>query len=85
MQAVVAQVPDELGDQQKHCLASGLIARYCSVAEATLAGTGKELRDLFTGGDASWADLRSNRQGRRCARDAGDDAALADCCAAMPQ
>lgn len=85
MQAAAAQVPDSLDDKQKHCLASGLIVRYCSVTEAVMAGAGKELRDLFTAGDPSWADLRANREGRRCARDAADDAALASCCAAIPR
>ena len=45
-----------------------------------MAGIGKELRDLFTGGDAEWGDLRADWKGIRCARQASDDGALNACC-----
>ena len=75
-------LPADMPDEQKHCVASGLIARHCSVSEANMAGLGKEFQDLFTGGDASWADWKMDRKGMSCARDAPDDAAIARCCAA---
>ena len=59
---------DELPDSQAHCIAAGLIARQCSVTEATLASVGKELRDLLGGGDAEWRDLGNDHRGIRCAR-----------------
>jgi len=81
MAAVLSQkLPANLPDEHAHCVASGLIARYCSVFEAHLAGIGKEFRDLFTRGDASWADWRADRLGVGCARRAPDDEALAACC-----
>lgn len=82
MQAVVQdKLPSGLPDPRAHCLASGLIARYCSGGEAYLAGAGKELRDLLGAGDAEWADWRADRAGIDCARSASDDDALATCCA----
>lgn len=81
MNAVLRQkLPEGLTDAQAHCIASGLVARYCSVAEANLAGFGKEVRDLFTRGDASWADWRADRRGIACARNAQDDAGVVTCC-----
>lgn len=81
MSAVLREkLPDGLTDAHAHCVASGLIARYCSVAEANLAGIGKEVRDLFTRGDASWGDWRADRRGIACARRADDDAGLTACC-----
>ncbi|MEO8307632.1 MAG: hypothetical protein ABI616_06285 [Pseudomonadota bacterium] len=74
-------LPTDMPDEQKHCVASGLIARHCSVTEANMAGLGKELQDMFTGGDASWADWKMDRQGMSCAHDAADDAAVVQCCA----
>jgi hypothetical protein len=68
-------------DSEQHCKAAGLIARYCSVTEAGMASIGKEVRDLFTGGDAEWRDLVSDRRGVRCARLAHNDTDLAACCA----
>ena len=65
----------------KHCVASALIARQCSVAEAALAGMGKELKDVFTAGNSSWADWRYDRKGMRCARHAGEENSLSSCCA----
>jgi len=67
-------------DYQLHCLAAGFIARYCSVSEAYLASVGKEFKDLVSGGDAQWRDLRSDRHGIRCARAAGNDSELRQCC-----
>ena len=83
MVAVVRdRVPAQLPDKRAHCQAAGLIARYCSVGEAYLAGAGKELQDLLGGGDAEWADWRADRNGIRCARNATSDAQIAACCAA---
>lgn len=81
MQAALRdRLPEKIPDSQAHCLAAGLIARYCSVTEATLASVGKELKDLFGRGDAEWRDLQSDRRGIHCARDSRDDAALSECC-----
>ena len=81
MQATLAnKVPANLPDERIHCLASGLIARYCSQSEAYLAGLGKELRDFFGRGDAEWRDWQADRAGIACARDAKDDADVAKCC-----
>ena len=81
MRAAIAKLPlTNLPDAKAHCEAAGLIARHCSVSEATLASVGKELRDLFTAGDAEWRDLMSDRRGIRCARNAHSDADLAACC-----
>ncbi|MGH8186767.1 MAG: hypothetical protein ACREUC_09405 [Steroidobacteraceae bacterium] len=74
------KLPTALPEKRAHCLASGLIARYCSVGEAHLAGAGKELRDLLGAGDAESSDLRANRAGIDCARHAQDDQELARCC-----
>jgi hypothetical protein len=80
-EVVHKKLPQSLPDKQAHCLAAGLIARYCSQTEAYIAGAGKEWRDLFTGGDVEWADWRADRVGINCARHAQDDAALTACCA----
>jgi hypothetical protein len=81
MQAVVREkLPADLPDKRAHCLASGLIARYCSVAEAYLAGAAAELRDLLGSGNAEWADWQADRGGIACARDAADDDSIARCC-----
>lgn len=83
MEAVVTnKLPTGIPDIRAHCLASGLIARYCSRSEAYMAGIGKELRDLFGPGDAEWRDLRADRAGISCARDARDDADVESCCSA---
>lgn len=76
-QVAIQEVPDA----RKHCLASALIARHCSVSEAWFAGVGKEFTDIFTAGDPSWADWRADRAGMRCGREAADDD-LPSCCAA---
>jgi hypothetical protein len=79
---VDSKVPAGLSDKRTHCMAAGMIARYCSVSEAYMAGVGKELKDLFTpGGDAEWADLQADAKGIRCARSVSGDADLATCCA----
>ena len=81
MTAVLREkVPSKLPDKQAHCLASGLIARYCSLAEAYLAGVGKEMRDLLGPGDAEWSDWLADRRGIDCARHATDDVSLSRCC-----
>lgn len=83
MQAVVAsKLPADLPDERAHCVASGLITRYCSRSEAYMAGLGKELRDLFGAGDAEWRDWRADRAGIACAAEAKDDADIASCCSA---
>lgn len=80
MHAIRDALPAGLPDKRAHCLASGLIARHCSPAEAYLAGAGKELRDLFGHGDAEWADWRADRVGIGCARRAHEDAGVTACC-----
>jgi hypothetical protein len=74
------RLPSDLPDVQAHCMASALIARYCSVSEATMAGWGKELKDLLGPGDAEWRDLRSDRRGITCARAATTEQELLACC-----
>ena len=56
MKAVRDALPAGLDNKRAHCLADGGIAERCSVWEANLAGIGKEVRDAFSSGDASWAD-----------------------------
>jgi len=75
------KVPTGIPDSRAHCLAAGLIARYCSRTEAYMAGAGKEFRDMLGFGDPEWSDWRADRVGMDCARQASDDAALATCCA----
>jgi len=70
-----------LPDKLEHCIAGGLIARYCSRTEARLAGVGKEIRDAFTGGDVELADIEATFAGVRCARDVHDVTAIEQCCA----
>ena len=67
-------------DEHLHCVAAGLIVRYCSVSEAYIASLAKEARDIFGHGDVEWADWRADRAGIRCSRDAKDDTELASCC-----
>lgn len=71
---------ENLLDDQAHCMAAGLIARYCSVTESMLASIGKEIRDALGPGDAEWRDLRSDRRGVTCARASISDAELRGCC-----
>jgi hypothetical protein len=81
MSAVLREkLPADLPDDKAHCVASGLVARYCSVTEAYLAGAGKELRDLIGKGDAEWRDWRTDRAGIACARTAASDDELVSCC-----
>lgn len=75
-----AQLDQKADDSQLHCAAAGLIARYCSVTEATIASYGKELKDLFGAGDAQWRDLESDHRGIRCARGASNTGELLKCC-----
>ena len=80
-EAVVRRhVPAGLYDKRAHCIAGGLIARFCSPTEARLAGFAKELRDLFGGGDADWADWQATRHGVRCAASRADVASIIACC-----
>lgn len=79
MCAVRDALPPQLPDKRAHCLASAGIASRCSVIEAYLAGAGKEVSDLFTGGDAEWADWRADRVGIACANQYRIDA-IAQCC-----
>jgi hypothetical protein len=82
MQAVVREkVSEALPEKRAHCLAAGLIARYCSITEAYLAGSGKELGDLMGRGDAEWEDWRADRAGIACARSATNDVQVEECCA----
>lgn len=74
-------MPAQTVDREAHCLAAGLIARYCSAAEAWLATAAKELRDLLGPGDADVADMRAGSMGMNCARTSADDDALRRCCA----
>src|SRR5262245_32536429 len=74
------RLPAGIPDAQAHCMATGLIARYCSVTEASLAGLGKELKDLLGPGDAQWNDLEADRFGVSCARTTTTDEDLARCC-----
>jgi hypothetical protein len=73
-------VPQHLPDKQTHCLAAGLIARYCSRPEAYIAGYGKEFTDIFDGGDPEIGDIKADLMGIRCAAHSASTAALADCC-----
>src|SRR5262245_1046481 len=83
MEAVLKEkLPSDLPDKRAHCLAGGLISRYCSITEAYLAGAGKEVRDLFGHGDAEWRDWQADRAGIACARASADDASLVACCSA---
>ena len=82
MARVRSELPEGIPDGRAHCLAAGGIARRCSVLEADIAGVGKEMQDLFTGGDASWDDWKADRAGIRCAQQVEDGAALDQCCAA---
>jgi hypothetical protein len=75
------ELPSHLEDKLAHCVAGGLIARYCSPTEARLAGVAKEIRDLFTGGDVELADAQATFAGVQCAQAASDLATLEACCA----
>lgn len=81
MQAAIRdRLPTGVSDAELHCIAAGLIARYCSVTEASLASVGKELQDLLGSGDAAWADLAADRRGIRCARQSQENSDLLQCC-----
>ena len=80
MQAAMDRLPKNIPDSHAHCLASGLIARYCSPTEAYMAGIGKEVRDLLGAGDAEWSDWRADRAGVACARHSEGDDEVAQCC-----
>jgi hypothetical protein len=83
MRAVVRdKLPQPLPDKQAHCLAAGLIARYCSRSEAYIAGYGKEFTDIFDGGDPEIGDIKADLMGIRCAGGATTNRDLASCCAA---
>jgi hypothetical protein len=73
-------LPSGLRDKPAHCVAGGLIARFCSPTEARLAGLAKELRDVFTAGDADWGDWQATRAGVRCAAPNADAASIIACC-----
>ncbi len=80
MATVRAEVPSGVADKRAHCLVAGGIAQRCSVTEARLAGLGKEIADIFTRGDASWADWRADRAGIACAKRAAEVGGLVACC-----
>lgn len=69
-----------VSDKRAHCIAGGLIARFCSPTEARLAGLGKEFRDALGTGDADWSDWQATRAGVRCAASGADVAAIIACC-----
>jgi hypothetical protein len=78
--ALDEHLPRGLPDKQAHCMAGALISRYCSPAEARLAGIGKELRDAFGNGDVEWADFRATLAGVHCAAMDADMASVVACC-----
>jgi hypothetical protein len=80
MRAVRDSLPANLNDKRAHCLAAGWIAQRCSTLEAYIAGAGKEISDLFTGGDAEWSDWRADRIGIVCAAKNTQADALPQCC-----
>jgi hypothetical protein len=80
MVAVRNAIPADLPDSRKHCLAAGGIAQQCGVIDARVASVGKEVKDLFGAGDASWSDWRADRAGMQCAKSAATGEALAACC-----
>ena len=82
--AIADRLPAGLRDDELDCIAAAMIARYCSVTEATLASVGKELKDLLGSGDAEWRDLQSDRRGIDCARAASTDQTVVDCCLQTP-
>jgi hypothetical protein len=82
--ALDQHLPAALTDKPAHCVAGGLIALFCSPAEARLAGAGKELRDAFGAGDASWSDWRATRTGVACAALGADVASIIACCENVP-
>jgi hypothetical protein len=73
-------LPSGLRDKQAHCIAGGLIARFCSPTEARLSGLAKELRDVFSAGDADWSDWQATRAGVRCSAPGADVASIVACC-----
>ena len=77
-------VPDDAVDEVRHCLATGFIARRCSVGEAYLVGVAKELKDAFGPGNLEWRDWQADRAGVRCARASHSDAELRTCCESTP-
>ena len=78
-----ARLPVGIDDDMKHCMAAGLIARYCSRTEAWMASYGKEIEDMFGHGDAQWADIRSDGRGIGCARGVHSDEELRQCCSSQ--
>jgi hypothetical protein len=77
------KLPVGMNDEMKHCVAAGLIARYCSRTEAWMASVGKEIEDAFGSGDAQWSDIHADRSGVTCARAASSDEQLRQCCGAL--
>jgi hypothetical protein len=77
-------LPSGLSDKRAHCIAGGLIARFCSPTEARLAGLGKEVRDAVGPGDADWTDWQATRAGIRCAASAANVASIVACCENEP-
>jgi hypothetical protein len=77
------KLPVGIDDEMKHCIAAGLIARYCSRTEAWMASVGKEIEDAFGHGDAQWSDIQADRSGVTCARAASSDEQLRECCESL--
>jgi hypothetical protein len=74
------KLPAHTTDDAVHCVAAGLIARYCSLGEAYVASIGKELKDAFGPGDFEWRDWQADRRGIACAKHAGGDDEVYACC-----
>jgi len=55
-------------DKLKHCSLSCMIAKRCLSAETSLLGLLKEFSDLFTDGNAEWADIKANYRGIKISR-----------------
>ncbi len=53
------------GDKFKHCTLSCQLAKICGYSGTTSIGIIKEISDLFTDGNAEFADLRANFRGMR--------------------
>ena len=82
--ALDQHLPSGLSDKRAHCIAGGLIARFCSPTEARFAGLDKEMRDVFGPGDADWSDWQATRAGVRCAASATNVASIVACCENEP-
>ena len=55
-------------DKFKHCALSCILAIQCGPAESWVMGVGKEIADLFDGGDPDVKDLRADHIGIQMVR-----------------